>query len=404
MFGEGALHSKRVSKRHLRFGVERDERLVVQDLDSHNGVRVDGTALTRATLRPGSVVAFGGMLLHALRCPTDVRLGGSIDFAGVGPTAHGLERALSDLCSNRRHVLVSGAAGSGKDHFVRALHARAESASLQQIQAADDRSPAEDDRLLAAAKFGILYIDGIEQASAATQRLLRRVLLTEPDGHVRLVASKRGPAAEESTDFGIPPELLARLGRWTVALPKLSERREDLPALVSSLCAARGITMEIHPRALELLCLRPWPANLHELEALLVRAQTRIGDSGVFQPSMLDPEIATPPEATGGVEIRRDADWFVTEAGGRVELGGRPTLRRLLAALLRSHDEDRYRRLTAADLAAAGWPSEDPSTKALTNRVYTAMSTLRNLGLRDALDRSSEGYRLSPEIEIRSID
>lgn len=399
-FGAGALASKRVSKQHVRFSVEADDRLVVRDLDSHNGVRVDGTSVTTATLRHGSVVAFGGVLLHTLRVRADALLGRSPNFVGIGPTVRALDDALRELTTERRDVLVIGAAGSGKDHFVETLHGFASAGRLKRIQAADDRTPAADDQLLEDVGSGVLYIDGVEHSTVATLRLLRRLLLGESRSGVRVAASMRGPA-ESST---IPPELLARLGRWTVVLPKLADRREDIPAFVQTFCAARGLSLQVHPRALELLCLRDWPSNLHELEAVLARAWARVGEDGVLSPSLLDVEVSATVSDEQRIEIRRDGDWFVAEGGQRVELGGRPTVRRLLAALVRSHGDDRYHRLNAAELGAAGWPDENSSSKAVTNRVYTAMSTLRSLGLRSVIDRSSEGYRLSPEVVIRIID
>jgi hypothetical protein len=51
-------------------------------------------------------------------------------------------------------------------------------------------------------------------------------------------------------------------------------------------------------------------------------------------------------------------------------------------------------------LIAAGWPGERILPKAGATRVYTALSTLRRLGLRGALLRRSGGYLLDPSLPI----
>lgn len=54
-------------------------------------------------------------------------------------------------------------------------------------------------------------------------------------------------------------------------------------------------------------------------------------------------------------------------------------------------------------LIAAGWPGERMLSKAGATRVYTAIASLRRLGLRDSLLRDDRGYLLRPDVPISRV-
>ncbi|HRC58434.1 MAG TPA: hypothetical protein PKU97_21075, partial [Kofleriaceae bacterium] len=56
--------------------------------------------------------------------------------------------------------------------------------------------------------------------------------------------------------------------------------------------------------------------------------------------------------------------------------------------------------LSAERLIAAAWPDEQMSPPAALNRLHVALTTLRNLGLRDLLLRDGDGYLLAPDIAL----
>ena len=97
-----------------------------------------------------------------------------------------------------------------------------------------------------------------------------------------------------------------------------------------------------------------------------------------------------------------DASFFRPPGGGDVSLARRQAPRRLLDALVRAHAADGERRLDVDALFAIGWPGERAIPKAAAGRVYTAMSTLRRLGLDPYLERDDEGYRLTPTLRVAS--
>lgn len=82
-----------------------------------------------------------------------------------------------------------------------------------------------------------------------------------------------------------------------------------------------------------------------------------------------------------------------------MHLERRRTLRHLLDALARSHAEYPDRPLSIAELQAAGWPNEKMAAESGAHRVYTALWTLRKLGLRDFIVRRGDGYCLIGHVE-----
>ena len=408
VFGPGGMASSRLSRRHASLRVDPDGRLTISDLDSHNGVRMNGSPVKHASVPEGAVIGIGGVILHALRTSDDVPCDGTDPFTGIGPTAAALDRSVGLLARRRAHAVFVGETGTGKRFAVEALHRRSGGTVLLRVDAAEDRGTDEDDALLAEAGNGTLYVDGVETCSQSTARLLRRLVMAEtPPEKLRLVASAREPIAQLVERGVLRPEVAARLSRWRVVCPPLRARREDIPALACAFALRQGgEARSFHPRLLEMLCLESWPGNLHELDAAVGRLlsaaepneELTLRHYGVSAP----PKVATPP--TSAIRIHARGEWFELPGQSRVELTGRGTLCRLLAALLCARSEDANRRLTARDLAAAGWPEDDPSARAVINRVYVAMSTLRSLGLREALDRTPQGYRFDVETPVEPVE
>lgn len=90
-----------------------------------------------------------------------------------------------------------------------------------------------------------------------------------------------------------------------------------------------------------------------------------------------------------GLRIAPDASWFEAEKQ-RVDLTRRGPLRLALARLALA----RGKSVPWQDVLAAGWPGERVLAEAGFARVRNAMFQLRKLGLKNALQTTSDGYRL----------
>jgi hypothetical protein len=101
------------------------------------------------------------------------------------------------------------------------------------------------------------------------------------------------------------------------------------------------------------------------------------------------------------IVIGRGFEWIETPNGKRHPLGRHGAMRRVVQALVHAHDGRDGAVLGVDQLLEAGWPGERPLPEAGKNRVWVAISTLRKLGLGDALQRWDGGYRLDPAIPCR---
>jgi DNA-binding NtrC family response regulator len=110
------------------------------------------------------------------------------------------------------------------------------------------------------------------------------------------------------------PDLYHRLSVFTIHLPPLRERGEDLPMLVQHYVRrfSRDLGREVRevaPEALQRLCSSPWPGNIRELQSVLKQALLQA--SGTVLLAAFLPEIsggpskssqAAPPGADLGLE------------------------------------------------------------------------------------------------------
>lgn len=139
--------------------------------------------------------------------------------------------------------------------------------------------------LFGLAEGGTLLLDEIVDLPPAAQRILLHWLDTgtyrspgsaaarTPDVRV-LVASGVAFDAASLVGRGVVPALAERLLARMVKIPVLSERREDIGALVLSALAQRkaGGEVEIEAAAIEALLLHDWPGDVPELLDALEKA------------------------------------------------------------------------------------------------------------------------------------
>ncbi|HTJ80312.1 MAG TPA: hypothetical protein VL400_01280 [Polyangiaceae bacterium] len=97
-----------------------------------------------------------------------------------------------------------------------------------------------------------------------------------------------------------------------------------------------------------------------------------------------------------GLRVAEDGTWFETPAG-RVDVQRRGAVRRILVALAERRVSAPSRSLGVDELFEIGWPGERIPYESQVRRVYTAIWTLRTLGLEEALRTRDDGYLLDPK-------
>lgn len=98
--------------------------------------------------------------------------------------------------------------------------------------------------------------------------------------------------------------------------------------------------------------------------------------------------------------VHPDGRWFRAPGAAAItDLGKRASLMRLLRAFVerRAAGGDE---LAVTELLEAGWPGERVLAEAGQERVYTAIATLRRMGLRNVIARGERGYRLDPNVDV----
>ncbi len=108
-------------------------------------------------------------------------------------------------------------------------------------------------------------------------------------------------------------------------------------------------------------------------------------------------EAPTPPSR---LRVASDGQWFDAPGSGRVDLGRRFVLHRLLTALVELRLRSPGAGIDLHGLLEAGWPGERMSHASGANRVYVAVATLRKEGLGDVLLKRPAGYMLDPTLAI----
>src|SRR5262249_9609921 len=117
---------------------------------------------------------------------------------------------------------------------------------------------------------------------------------------VRLIAATHRDLKAWSEQGKFRPDLYFRLSVFTIPLPALRERGDDLPMLIQhflrrfSRAFGREVR-EITPEALELLQRYPWPGNIRELQGVLKQSLLQATGT-VLIPAFLPESLRVPTE------------------------------------------------------------------------------------------------------------
>lgn len=199
-------------------------------------------------------------------------------------------------------VLIEGPTGSGKELVAQSLHLASrrtgrfvpfnvcaigdgvfEDALFGHVRGAFTGAVSDATGFLAEADRGTVFLDEISGLPLAAQAKLLRAIETRqfrPIGSrvdrrsdFRLLAATNESLTAAAADRRFRADLLFRLCGVRIELPPLTDRAEDIPALIryflDQMPREDGSSLEIAPDALEFLCEREWPGNVRELRAVI---------------------------------------------------------------------------------------------------------------------------------------
>ena len=134
---------------------------------------------------------------------------------------------------------------------------------------------------------GTIFLDEVAEMTPSTQAKFLRILQdgtlrrlggkTEVAVDVRVVAATNKDPEKAIRDGALREDLYYRLNVFSISLPPLRERREDIPLLIRAFLDEFDAKYDKHVKAvdetvLEILRRHPWPGNVRELRNVLERA------------------------------------------------------------------------------------------------------------------------------------
>ncbi|MCC6848661.1 MAG: sigma-54-dependent Fis family transcriptional regulator [Deltaproteobacteria bacterium] len=252
-------------------------------------------------------------------------------------------------------VIIRGESGTGKEVLARALHANSprrakpflavnvaalpgellESELFGHTKGAFTGAGAPKRGLFEAAEGGTLLLDEIAEMPRPLQAKLLRAL---QDGEIRRVGDTRPFSVDVRilcatnqdlrtcvAERRFREDLFYRLRVFTLVLPPLRERKEDIPALAQMFLEQEGhATGRFTPRARAALEGSRWPGNVRELANAVKHGAVLAGNGDVDVAHL--PEEVTSPELPASsptplrplAEVEREHVIRVLEAcGGR---------------------------------------------------------------------------------------
>jgi len=170
---------------------------------------------------------------------------------------------------------------------------------------------------LARADGGTLFLDEIGELTQGTQVKLLRVLQDRTftpvgtsqerpvDARVVAATNRDLQAAVKAQTFR--EDLFFRLNVFSIHVPPLRERREDLEPLVDSFLRVRGLPAEkVSPAARRALAGYGWPGNVRELENALERALILAGEQAVDSAHFSLGAATSPASASVAASLLKD--------------------------------------------------------------------------------------------------
>ncbi len=342
-----------MSGQHVRLQPAADGTATIEDLGSRNGTRVSGQPVKRGRLSDGDWFVVGRSVFLVRQVTAVIPpqpFGATRALTTFVPALAQTFQTAADLAPSRVAILLLGETGSGKEVVAREIHelsrrsgkfVAVNCAALPETLVESELfgyrkgafSDAREDRagLIRSADKGTLLLDEIGDLPLPGQAKLLRVL---QDGQVVALGSAAPvqvdlrvlAATQQSVDDLVRAgkfraDLLGRLGGFTITLPPLRDRMEDLGLLTAAIlerhAGAEASSFRLTADACCALLARRWPLNVRELDRVLQAAielartskeigvehlgvEPRLGDAGALSPTDLEAELRRLLRLRGG--------------------------------------------------------------------------------------------------------
>jgi len=343
----------------------REPGLPVIIFSGHGNIDTAVSAVSRGAMDFIEKPFEAGKLLHLVERATETErlrrenerlregMGTPDEFTGNSSVINQVRATLKRVANTGSRVLVSGAAGAGKEVAARLLHAwspRADKAfvTVNSARITPDRFEHElfgeeaDGKLvrpglLELADGGTLYLDEVADMPESTQARILRVLTDQSfvrvGGNrqvgvdVRVVSSSARDLLGAIEDKRFREDLFYRLNVVPIEIPPLADRRDDIPALAEHFftryAREQGLAPPaVSPEAMATLQAYDWPGNVRQFRNVIERTVILAPheDFKTITPDMLPEEITGNSSDSGagmsnlmGVPLREARESFERE-------------------------------------------------------------------------------------------
>ena len=309
---------------------------------------------------------------------------GAAKIVGRSPAIRRVQQLISKVAGSNNTVLIQGQSGVGKELVAREIHDQSPREAQPFVvvdcgmlnenllqnelfghqKGAFTGATALKHGLFEVADKGTIFLDEIGEISPTIQSKLLRVLETstfrrlgstrDTKVDVRLVAATNRDLFELSKQGLFREDLFYRLNVFTIHVPPLRDREEDIALLARHFLHRAGPPgkepKDLAPSTLEVLDKYEWPGNIRELqnviESAVIMAEGPTVEAGDLPLSIQD-ECA-PVEldlATESLSLKELEKHYITLLLHR--LGGH---RAKVAKVLQISERNLYRKLKEYDL------------------------------------------------------
>jgi two-component system nitrogen regulation response regulator GlnG len=304
------------------------------------------------------------------------------EIIGEAPAMQEVFRAIGRLSHSNITVLINGESGTGKELVAHALHRhspRAASPFIALNMAAIPKDLMESELFghekgaftgaanLRRGRFeqadgGTLFLDEIGDMPADTQTRLLRVLADgefyRVGGHtpvkvdVRIIAATHQNLETLVHAGKFREDLFHRLNVIRIHIPRLSDRREDIPTLAKHFLSRAAQELAVEPKLLkseteEYLKNLPWGGNVRQLENTC-RWITVMASGREVHVSDLPPELLSLPQDSAPVTnweqaLRQWADQALARGQSSLLDSAVPSFERIMIETALKHTAGRRR-------------------------------------------------------------
>ena len=242
------------------------------------------------------------------------------DIIGESTTIRGLLSLIKKVAPTDSTVLILGESGTGKELVASSIHDNSDRknqpfiklncAAIPEELLESELFGHEKGAFTGATKFkpgkfdmangGTLFLDEIGDMPYNLQAKVLRILQEQEfyrvggsrtiKVDVRIIASTNKNLEKMVQQGTFREDLFYRLNVFTLHLPPLRERKEDIPLLVEYFLQNAPKKVDISSVALQMLVAFSWPGNIRELQNTIESASV-IAEDGYIEPAQLPGKI-----------------------------------------------------------------------------------------------------------------